>query len=139
SDWWSDETMQLALVALLDAVSDAYAVDADRLYVTGLSMGGYGAWALAARQPHRFAALAPICGGGDPATATSFVHLPVWAFHGAQDNVVPVRRTQEMVEALRQAGAEARLTIYPDAGHDSWTETYENPKLYEWLLAQSRP
>jgi predicted peptidase len=137
NDWWSDETMQLALLALLDEVSDAYAIDEDRLYVTGLSMGGYGTWGLVARQPNRFAAIAPICGGGDPAKAASFAHVPVWAFHGGKDSVVPVRRTQEMIEALRATGAEARLTIYPDAEHDSWTETYANPKLYEWLLSHT--
>ncbi len=129
--------MQLALVALLDEVSATYAIDDDRLYVTGLSMGGYGTWGLAARQPNRFAAIAPICGGGDPTKAASFAHVPVWAFHGGKDSVVPVRRTQEMIEALRATGAEARLTIYPDADHDSWTETYANPKLYEWLLSHT--
>lgn len=136
--WWSDETMQQSLAALLDDVCRRYAVDEGRLYVTGLSMGGYGTWSLAARQPDRFAAIAPICGGGDPQAAAGFAQVPAWVFHGAKDNVVPLERSEEMVQALRDAGAEVRFTVYPDADHDSWTETYANPELYEWLLSHDR-
>jgi predicted peptidase len=137
-DWWSDETMQLALVDLLDDVSSRYNMDEERVYLTGLSMGGYGAWALAARQPNRFAAVAPICGGGKPEFAKAIGKLPVWAFHGAKDDVVPVEASREMVDALKAAGGEVRFTVYPDADHDSWTQTYENPELYDWLLSHTR-
>ncbi len=130
--------MQQSLAALLDDVCRRYAVDEGRLYVTGLSMGGYGTWSLAARQPDRFAAIAPICGGGDPQAAAGFAQVPAWVFHGAKDNVVPLERSEEMVQALRDAGAEVRFTVYPDADHDSWTETYANPELYEWLLSHDR-
>ena len=132
--WWSVKTLD----KLLNDIVAQYRVDEDRIYVTGLSLGGYGTWDLAARFPNRFAAIAPICGGGEPSRACRFKHLPVWAFHGAQDEVVPLERSQEMVDALQQCGSDARLTTYSDAGHDSWTETYDNPELYEWLLSHRR-
>lgn len=126
------------LSALIDAVEAKYHVDKDRIYVTGLSMGGYGTWALAAHQPERLAAIVPICGGGDPSAAPRLAHLPIWVFHGAKDQAVPLKKSQEMVDALKKAGSDVKFTIYPDAGHDSWTETYNNPELYEWLLKQKR-
>jgi len=128
-----------ALNALIDDVMAHYKVDADRVYVTGLSMGGFGTWALAAAYPQKLAAIAPICGGGTPADAKKIKHLPIWVFHGGKDPVVPVARSQSMVDALKSAGAEqVKFTVYPDAGHDSWTETYNNPDFYDWLLKQKR-
>jgi len=134
--WWES----LELVLLLDEIVDKYNVDEDRIYVTGLSMGGFGTWRLAFVQPDRFAAIAPICGGGEAywARRKRFNDLPVWAFHGAKDSVIPAERSEIMVEAIRKEGGNAKLTIYPEANHDSWTETYNNPELYEWLLQQRR-
>lgn len=132
--WWQP----VELVALLDEIEEKYKVDKDRIYVTGLSMGGFGTWALAAYAPHRLAAIAPICGGAEVYLAKRFSHLPVWAFHGEKDRLVPSRRSEQMVEALRDAGGNVKFTVYPEAGHDSWTETYNNPRLYEWLLEQRR-
>ncbi len=127
------------LTALLDQIESEFTVDRSRIYVTGLSMGGFGTWALAAETPDRFAAIAPICGGGDPRTGGAIVGVPgVRAFHGARDSVVPERLSREMVAAVRDAGGTARLTVYPEAGHDSWTETYANADLYAWLLRHSR-
>jgi predicted peptidase len=127
------------LNALLDDVMAHYKVDADRVYVTGLSMGGYGTWALAAAYPNKFAAIAPICGGGKPADAKKIKDLPIWVFHGGQDPIVKVAQSEAMVNALKSAGAEhVKFTVYPDAGHDSWTETYNNPDFYDWLLKQKR-
>lgn len=137
--WWSDDDQIERLDILLKDVVSRYEIDPERLYVTGLSMGGYGTWALAARYPRRFAAIAPICGGGDPGTAERLAHLPVWVFHGAQDPVVPLEASREMVDALRKAGGSVTFTVYPEAGHDSWTESYENPALYQWLMQQRRP
>jgi predicted peptidase len=132
---WQAQTLN----ALLDDVSKKYRVDDDRVYVTGLSMGGFGTWALAASRPERFAALVPICGGGNPADAAKLKGLPIWVFHGGKDRAVPAERSEVMVKALKAAGSKSvKYTLYPDAGHDSWTETYNNPKLYEWLLAQKR-
>ena len=101
-------------------------------------MGGYGTWALAAAYPERFAAIVPICGGGRPATADALKNLPIWVFHGAKDDVVPVARSTAMVRAIEQLGGKVRFTIYPNTGHDAWTEAYNDPQLYEWLLQHKR-
>ena len=132
--WWSTQALQ----ALLDHVTATLPVDPSRVYLTGLSMGGYGTWHLACECPERFAAIAPICGGGHPVLAGQLKNVPVWAFHGALDDVVPLRESQAMVEGVRKAGGKARLTVYPKAGHDSWSATYENPEFYKWLLAHRR-
>jgi len=108
------------------------------MIVTGLSMGGYGTWALAEAYPDRFSAIAPICGGGNPAGAAQLTTLPIWAFHGQLDTTVPVFLSQAMVAAIRQAGGDPHLTIYPDAKHDSWTQAYATDALYPWMLAQQR-
>jgi len=135
SSWWTAQVD--ALNALLDEVIANNPVDTDRIYLTGLSMGGFGAWALAAAYPERFAAVAPICGGGDPADAKVLKNIPIWVFHGAKDPIVPPRASEEMVEAIRAEGGDVRFTLYPDAEHDSWTETYNNPELYTWFLSHS--
>jgi predicted peptidase len=135
-DWWTDKTEML--INLLDDIVARYDVDTKRIYLTGLSMGGYGAWALASQYPDRFAAVVPICGGGDPILARTLKDVPIWAFHGAKDSVVPVEESKRLVEAVNARGGNAKLTIYPDANHDSWTETYNNPKLYDWLLEHRR-
>jgi predicted peptidase len=134
--WWTEKLDDL--VALLDEVQSKYAVDRERVYLTGLSMGGFGTWSLACRHPERFAAIAPICGGGEWYLTDRLKKVPVWVFHGAKDPVVPPRESTEMVEALKKAGGDVQLTIYPDAEHDSWTVTYNNPKLYEWFLSHQR-
>lgn len=135
---WDDE----ALLALLDEVMEEEKVDPTRVYLTGLSMGGYGTWSLGLKHPERFAAIAPICGGGSNLPIllpkgnrqAALKRLPVWAFHGGKDEVVPVSESERMVNALKSIGNEAKLTLYPEAGHDSWTETYANQELYDWFL-----
>ncbi|MES2790255.1 MAG: dienelactone hydrolase family protein [Planctomycetota bacterium] len=129
----------LLLSGMLDNVVAKYGVDQDRIYLTGLSMGGFGAWEWAAIQPHRFAALVPICGRGDPQTAKKIKHIPTWVFHGAKDMGAPVSDSEDMVRALEKLGGTPKYTLYPEAGHDAWTETYNNPELYKWLLEQKRP
>ena len=125
--------------ALTDFVTERFKADRARLYLTGLSMGGYGTWAITAKYPDLFSAAVPICGGGDPAQASRIKDLPLRVFHGARDEAVPLARSQEMVDALKAAGAtDVSLTVYPDLGHDSWTLTYADPKLYEWLLTKRR-
>jgi predicted peptidase len=136
------------LMDLLDQAVEIYRVDTNRIYLTGLSMGGFGAWELATSYPERFAAVAPICGGGrfisvlmagGDGRLAALQSLPVWAFHGAKDPVVPVAESERMVKMLKDAGCkEVELTIYPEAQHNSWTETYNNPKLYEWFLKHDR-
>jgi predicted peptidase len=140
---WSDEV----LLGLLDNVIAEHKVDRSRVYLTGLSMGGYGTWSLGVKHPERFAAIAPICGGGETinvllssrAKSAALKSLPIWAFHGAKDSVVKLEESQRMVSALKTAGVtNLNLTVYPEANHDSWTETYANDKLYEWFLKHSR-
>lgn len=125
------------LSSLLDEIEANYKVDKNRIYVTGLSMGGHGTWSLALAQPNRFAAIAPVCGWADTTKASTISHLPIWVFHGAKDVVVPVKSSEDMVNALKNFGSDVKLTIYPEANHDSWTETYNNDELYKWLLEQS--
>lgn len=133
-EWWN----AAALEAFIDDAIHRYRIDADRVYLTGLSMGGFGTWTLATRHPERYAAIVPICGGGEPKDAARLRDLPIWAFHGALDHIVSVARSQEMVDAIRAAGGHPRLTIYPDLKHISWRVTYANDELYPWLLAQRR-
>ena len=130
--WWTDKVE--VLIHLMDDIVARYNVDTERIYLTGLSMGGYGSWALAAEYPERFAAVAPICGGGNRIMAFRLKDVPVWAFHGAKDPVVPLKQSEEMVNAIKELGGNAKLTVYPNAGHDSWTETYNNKELYDWFL-----
>ena len=132
--WWDAD----ALLALVDHLQETYPVDRSRIYVTGLSMGGFGTWAMIQKDPERFAAAVPICGGGAPEEVDGIKDLPIWVFHGDNDAVVPESMSQEMVEALQAAGSDVKYTVYPDTGHDSWTETYNDPEVYEWLLAQRK-
>jgi predicted peptidase len=127
------------LLPLVDQIEEELNIDADRIYLTGLSMGGFGSWRVVAAAPERFAAVVPICGGGNPSSIPSEIKgTPIWAFHGDKDNVVPLAGTVSMVDAVNKAGGSARLTVYPGVGHDSWTQTYDNPMFYDWLLALKR-
>ena len=124
---------------LISSLRKELPVDSARIYVTGLSMGGFGAWDAIQRQPDLFAAAAPICGGGDKAMSKSIAKIPIWAFHGDQDTVVKPRRSRDMIAALKAAGGSPRYTEYPGVGHNSWAATYRNPQLYEWLFKQRKP
>jgi predicted peptidase len=155
---WLGEPGEAALAAL-DRTVEEFGGDPDRVYLTGLSMGGYGTWQLAFEHPGKFAALVPVCGGllAHPSAATvrpmpaildeadPFANvaarlrgLPVWVFHGAQDPVIPVEESRRMVAALRDAGADVRYTEYPEAGHACWDQAYGDPELWKWLLARKR-
>jgi predicted peptidase len=141
------------LLALLDEVVNSYNVDTNRIYLTGLSMGGFGAWDLALAAPGRFAAVIPICGGGEdlipdlarlgyttPREKELLKTLPVWAFHGGKDTVVRPEESDRMIGALRDLGnTNANLTIYPEAQHNSWDQTYTNSQIYTWLLQHKNP
>jgi predicted peptidase len=126
------------LVQILDAVEGSTKVDKQRVYLTGLSMGGYGTWAMLAACPDRIAAAVPICGGGDPATAEKMTNVPIWAFHGDADTVVALERSQTMVDAVNKAGGNATFKIYEGVGHNSWSETYGNQEVYDWLMSHTR-
>jgi predicted peptidase len=150
--WWIDSSrdpvtgkrhpepngdMQLALKCL-DEVMSTFKTDSNRVYVTGLSMGGFGAWDCITRFPERFAAGVPICGGGDPSTIDATVaRVPVWVFHSANDDHVPVQGDRDMVAAMKKNGGNPHYTEFPDAGHFCWDKAYTNPKLMPWLFSQS--
>lgn len=126
------------LNALLEEIKKNYRVDADRVYLTGLSMGGYGTWSWAQQYSYQFAAIAPICGGGDASKAWALRHIPTWCFHGAKDNVVSPSASIQMVDSLKKYSKDVQLTLYPDANHNSWDTTYNNEALYSWLLSHKR-
>ena len=125
------------LEKLIDSLSAEFSVDADRIYVTGQSMGGYGTWGIVTRYPDLFAAAVPICGGGDP-EATTRIEIPIWAFHGDADKTVPVQQSRLMIESLTAGGKKPRYTEYPGVGHNSWEKAYSDPELVESLFAQRR-
>jgi predicted peptidase len=134
---WSDETRQKQLDMLLKSLSKSHRVDQKRIYLTGLSMGGYGSWTLAANHPDRFAAVVPVCGGGDPMEADKLKSLPIWVFHGDQDRAVPFSRSVEMVKAIQEAGStDIRFTTMEHVGHNCWSSAYALPELYNWMLHQ---
>jgi predicted peptidase len=130
------QPMELNL--LLDRILAGYRVDADRVYLTGLSMGGFGTWDWACQNADRFAAIAPMCGGGNPSLVRRIKNLPIWVFHGDADPVVPIAKSEEMVAALQKEGADVKFTHYPGVGHDCWTQSYNNPELYTWFLSHRR-
>jgi predicted peptidase len=157
--WWTSPAMEAQALKALDQSIREFKGDPDRIYLTGLSMGGYGTWSLALKYPGKFAALAPICGGVRPPSrvpipegspladpkvdpyalvAQKVGKTPVWIFHGGADNVVPVAESQKMNEALKAAGGSVKYTEYPDVGHNSWDRAYAEPEFMPWLLSQRR-
>jgi predicted peptidase len=126
------------LKALADDAAARYAVDPNRIYLTGLSMGGTGTWTLCAAYPEFFAAIIPICGRGMFTMGNRLKHTPAWIFHGEDDEVIPVSESRRMAQVLQEAGGDVTLTLYPGVGHDSWTRAYDNPDIYTWLLRHSR-
>jgi predicted peptidase len=128
-----------SLIPLLESLQKELPVDAKRLYVTGLSMGGYGTWDLISRLPDTFAAAAPICGGGDETKAAAIAKVPQWIFHGGADKVVKPERSRNMVAALKKAGAEPKYTEYEGVGHNSWDKAYAEPDFWPWLFSQKKP
>ncbi|MEX2187631.1 MAG: alpha/beta hydrolase-fold protein [Pirellulales bacterium] len=126
-------------IAVLDSAMKSLPIDEKRVYLTGLSMGGYGSWELAMRQPNRFAAVAPICGGGDESQAEKLVKVPLWAWHGNADPAVPVDRSRNMIAAIKKAGGEPKYTELEGVGHDSWTAAYTRQDgVVPWLFEQAK-
>lgn len=127
-----------AAMAALEDVLARESVDPSRIYLTGLSMGGFGTWDLAARTPERFAAIMPVCGGGDERVAGRIASLPTWCFHGDADTAVPVDRSRAMIAAVRAAGGRPIYSELAGVGHDSWTPAYRDGFVLDWLFAQRR-
>ena len=135
NNWWSSGSLN----EILDEVISNYSIDTNRVYLTGLSLGGFGTWNLASDHPERIAAAAPVCGNGLYATSlANIITVPVWAFHGGSDLTVPLAGDQETVDAVRKLGGDVKFTVYPGVGHDSWTQTYNNPELYDWFLQHNK-
>jgi predicted peptidase len=138
-NWRADSEDGQRAIKILDQVMKDYKVDPQRVYVTGLSMGGVGTWSLAVKYPKRWAAIVPICGGGKPEDAAKIKDIPCWSFQGEADKTVPPERSRGMIQALKEAGAQPKYTEYPGVGHNSWDKAYGTPELYEWLLTQRLP
>jgi predicted peptidase len=151
--WWSEPTpdkltlkdaggdnpLLEAVLALVEETALKNPIDRKRIYITGISMGGFGTWDMLARSPQTWAAAIPICGGGDKKTAPSIKHIPIRIHHGAADNVVPPEASNIMAIALGNIGGKATIREYPGVGHDSWTQTYKDPEVIKWLFAQKKP
>ncbi len=136
--YWSTDLMAETLIHFIENLEKKYNIDKSRIYLTGLSMGGYGSWKLAMDHPNKFAAVAPVCGDGNVANAKFLKNTPVWTFHGAKDMVVPISGTRAIVEKLQNAGGDVKFTIYPEVGHNSWENAYADQKLYDWMFSQKR-
>jgi predicted peptidase len=125
-----------SVAAFVEHIAAKYRVDRSRTYLMGTSMGGYGTWRTAASHPELFAAIVPICGGGDPEQAASLANMPIWAFHGAKDDVVPLAQSERMIEAVRAVGGKPLFTVLPNAGHTIGESTYRRDELWKWLFEQ---
>jgi len=150
--WWAEPTRDRlglkdaggknplldAVLALVEDVAKKHPIDCKRIYITGLSMGGFGTWDMLARSPQTWAAAIPICGGGSGKAAVNFKDVPIRFFHGAADQVVPPKASKIMAFELKKVGSKAKLTMYPGVGHDSWTQTYKDPEVIKWLFAQKK-
>jgi predicted peptidase len=123
-------------IDLLENVLKEFPIDTDRIYITGVSMGGYGTWELISRFPNKFAAAVPVCGGGDLKMISAIKDIPIWAFHGAKDGVVPPEKSRRMIKALQEAGAQPGYTEYPEVDHPSWVHAYKDPYLMIWMFRQ---
>lgn len=128
----------LLTIGLLDALQASHSIDTSRIYVTGLSIGGFGTWDIVQRMPETFAAAMPVCGGGDTHMANAIKNVPIWVFHGGSDEVVKTKRSRDMVAALQKVGGNVKYTEYKGVGHGSWGRAYTDEKALKWLLAQKR-
>ena len=138
-DAGGDNSLLAAVLALVEETAKKHPIDRKRIYITGISMGGFGTWDMLARSPQMWAAAIPICGGGDPKTAGKFKHVPIMIFHGKADEVVPPKSSELMSAALIEAGGDVELCLYHEVGHDSWTQTYKDTEVIKWLFAQRKP
>ena len=128
-----------AVVKILDSlINTPLKIDSTRVYVTGLSMGGFGTWELIQRYPEKFSAAVPVCGGGDLMQCGNLLNIPIWAFHGKKDKLVPVSRTMNMVDEINRQGGKAKVTIFESKGHLCWDEVYSDNKVVEWLMSKQK-
>ena len=137
-EWWSRPEMTNSLINLVEKVTRTYKVDKSRVYLTGMSMGGYGSIALANKRPDLFAAMISVCGGADFNNYENLKNLPIWLFHGSEDDVHPASRSEKIYNQLKDINPEIKLTIYDGIYHNSWDITYDNDNIYDWLLSNSK-
>jgi predicted peptidase len=130
-----EESMTLALI---DTLEKEFSIDTRRIYLTGQSNGGNGTWDLITKKPAVFAAAVPLCGGGNPALAAKVAHLPIWAFHGEKDDIIPASYSRNMIAEIKQKGGMPKYTEYPGVGHDVWLHALKEPQLVDWLFAQHK-
>lgn len=136
-DWYREPKEPMSsVISLIDSLKTLPSIDTSRIYITGLSMGGYGTWYLLTKYPDMFAAAVPICGAGDAHQVEKFIHVPIWNFHGAKDDAVSVDNSRKMIQALKDAGGNPIYTEYKKVGHESWVNAYSEPKLLPWLFSQ---
>jgi len=136
SQGWRVNDPLVLVLGILDFLSSEFSIDPHRIYVAGQSDGAYGVWDLITRRPERFAAAILVCGGGNPALAARVAKMPIWAFHGDADPVIPVTESRQMVAALKESGGSPRYTEYKGVGHDIWTRAFAEPGLVDWLFTQ---
>lgn len=134
---WTGAMAEMAL-RCVEETSRTYHLDPDRIYLTGLSLGGHGAWFIASRMPESFAAIVPVCGFGDPKEVVTLKRMPCWCFHGTADEAVPVQRSRDLIEAVRKAGGDPKFTEFEGAPHNVWDRVYGDAEMWKWLLAQRR-
>ena len=140
ADPYSDQPLdQIRLVLeMLDSIEKEFSIDSKRLYVIGISMGGYATWDIIARRPSRFAAAVPICGGGNPIKASRMVKTAIWAFHGEKDDLVKVEESREMIKAVQKTGGKVKYTEYKGVGHSVWEQAFNEPGFLEWIFSCMR-
>ena len=143
TNWISDGIESLSpemllVLGILEAVQAEFSIDPGRIYVAGQSDGGVGTWNVITQRPGLFAAAIPLCGGGDPSEAPRLAKMPIWAFHGARDPIIPVTESRTMIEAVRKAGGNPRYTEYRNLAHEIWVPTFAQPDLVGWLFAQHK-
>ena len=136
--WWPEPVYVKTLILLIEEIINNYKVDTERIYATGLSMGGYGTLAIAKERPDLFSAIIPICGGMDTTDIQKLKDIPIWLFHGDADEVVPVENSKLIYDILKPINTNIKLTIYEGVNHNSWDITYSNKKIYEWLLEKNK-
>ncbi len=136
--FWTTNSVTINLSILIDSLSNAENIDKKRIYITGLSMGGFGTWNMITKYPAKFAAAIPICGGGDAKKAYLLKDIPIWAFHGEADTIVSVNQSRKMIAAIKGAGGSPRYTEYKNVGHNSWSVAYREPELLEWLFSKKK-
>jgi predicted peptidase len=128
----------LRTMLLVDSLVKVLNVDTNRIYITGLSMGGFGTWDAISRWPWKFAAAVPVCGGGDTAKASLIKNIPIWAFHGSDDKLVMTSRSRDMIAAIKKQGGDPKYTEYPQTGHDAWKKAYTDMQMFMWLFSQTK-